>query len=836
MKSNVKQKQFYIRINDIFDDLSEENKRLNNELMFANNCLNILNKFKIILKRFYENYETFIKLEDKQHLIELEDEFNSIIEEQNEINEQKTNKNVKNGQKVSEDINEEINSPFDETNDSFEDQNSIDFNDNSDQLFEENQDSVTDSDGSVDQKTVITNNVIENQQKLFITEISVETNSCESSDETIKTKKSCAKSGAKIKKKTELNSDSDYQLSDGSGYSTDPKTFSCNLCEYSTNTRRCLKQHILSMHSNEEIRVECDFEKCHKIFKDMTSMKTHKRLYHSTQRLVCEWPGCGQTYKTKRSLKEHKRTHFGVKQFKCTLEGCGKAFVMQKGLSQHKMYHRKQYVCQWHECGQCFGDKRVLSVHMNKHQNIKPFKCTFNGCPNDYFSQRSLNRHLQSVHNNVRQKCEKVSQDMDNNNEESESDNQNNCDILDHSDNEVEDELGHNGGHNGRHNGGDSDGSSNEKTDITNDLIESQQNLNETEISVKTNVYESNDNNIKTKKSSAKSVTKKSIKRKTKLDSDTDCQWIEANVNHLPNENTFLCNICDYKTKCKYTLKKHITYKHMIRERKFECDFEKCHKTFKDITAVKVHKRLYHSTQRLICEWPGCDQTYKTKSGLKEHQRTHIGVKGFKCEVEGCGKAFIMQKGLSQHKMYHRKQFVCEWPGCDQSFGDKRTLASHQNKHQNIKAFKCTFSGCPQQFYSDKGLASHLKRVHQKKFVCDWPGCDQSFGDKRSLTAHQNKHQDIKAFKCTFIGCSQQFYNNKGLNKHLKRVHQKMFVCEWPECDQRFENHTNLSSHMNRHQNIRPFKCSFNGCPKDYFSDKGLDRHLKNSHKNESIV
>ena len=36
----------YINVNDIFDDLKEENRRLLNELLFADKCLKCLTKFK----------------------------------------------------------------------------------------------------------------------------------------------------------------------------------------------------------------------------------------------------------------------------------------------------------------------------------------------------------------------------------------------------------------------------------------------------------------------------------------------------------------------------------------------------------------------------------------------------------------------------------------------------------------------------------------------------------------------------------------------------------------------------------------------------------------------
>src|SRR5260370_24384833 len=76
LKTNAK--EFYIELNDIFDELREENKRLKNELLFANKCLNVLNKFKIHLNKIYEKFDSIIDSKHKQELNELEIEFKTI--------------------------------------------------------------------------------------------------------------------------------------------------------------------------------------------------------------------------------------------------------------------------------------------------------------------------------------------------------------------------------------------------------------------------------------------------------------------------------------------------------------------------------------------------------------------------------------------------------------------------------------------------------------------------------------------------------------------------------------------------------------------------------------
>src|SRR5882757_1662503 len=97
-----------IRVNDIFDDLIEENKRLLNQLLFANNCLN---KIKIHLNLIYDKYEKYIDFEYKTQFQEINEEFKQLLET-NETIEEKSDENQ--SLKSDENINE-LNEDSDES-------------------------------------------------------------------------------------------------------------------------------------------------------------------------------------------------------------------------------------------------------------------------------------------------------------------------------------------------------------------------------------------------------------------------------------------------------------------------------------------------------------------------------------------------------------------------------------------------------------------------------------------------------------------------------------------------------------------------------------------------
>ena len=86
-----------IKVNDIFDELLAENKRLLNELLFSQKCLNVLNKIKIHLNLIHNKYENIIDSEDKQLFNELTEEYKQTIETNEEIvikSEEKSNESM----------------------------------------------------------------------------------------------------------------------------------------------------------------------------------------------------------------------------------------------------------------------------------------------------------------------------------------------------------------------------------------------------------------------------------------------------------------------------------------------------------------------------------------------------------------------------------------------------------------------------------------------------------------------------------------------------------------------------------------------------------------------
>jgi hypothetical protein len=58
--------------------------------------------------------------------------------------------------------------------------------------------------------------------------------------------------------------------------------------------------------------------------------------------------------------------------------------------------------------------------------------------------------------------------------------------------------------------------------------------------------------------------------------------------------------------------------------------------------------------RKFQCSWQGCGKTFLRKTDVTRHYRIHLNDRPFKCVWPGCGKAFMQRSAVKIHYRYHR--------------------------------------------------------------------------------------------------------------------------------------------------------------------------------------
>ena len=189
---------------------------------------------------------------------------------------------------------------------------------------------------------------------------------------------------------------------------------------------------------------------------------------------------------------------------------------------------------------------------------------------------------------------------------------------------------------------------------------------------------------------------------------------IRKHPEHLHNSDLILhkCDVCDYSTRIKSTLKQHIYNMHA--EKNIQC--EQCSYKTALPAKLKQHMKKVHGSPTINCSFQGCKRRFVQECDLREHiKRVHpTGL--FNCHI--CGKVFVNEDKMKRHIRMHNidaEGLPCD--KCHLKFLTKQKLREHMNTHTGATPFKCLGAGCGKSFMSSSSLAHHKK-------VC--PGLNQT--------------------------------------------------------------------------------------------------------------
>ncbi|KAF8629851.1 hypothetical protein AX15_003213 [Amanita polypyramis BW_CC] len=276
--------------------------------------------------------------------------------------------------------------------------------------------------------------------------------------------------------------------------------------------------------------------------------------------------------------------------------------------------------------------------------------------------------------------------------------------------------------------------------------------------------------------------------------------------------------------------------------------------------------------KRYKCTFLGCEKAYTKPSRLSEHERTHTGERPFTCDA--CDKSYFRETHLQAHARVHLPQsarsLACPEPNCDKRFWTSQHLRVHLEWHKGAKPFACTEGDCDEVFAKQHQLRSHMSTFHAppgtKLYRCDHGDCTKSFSTNQHLRTHKKTH-DEKRYTCVHSSCLATSNNEPkffptwtALQQHMRIAHPP--TCTHPTCDGRvFSCHKNLRAHQKLHslrdledqvnsavisdtesthepptkrrrggELGRDWKCSLDGCEKDFKSKKALTTHINVSH------
>ncbi|XP_054156312.1 zinc finger protein 91-like [Oppia nitens] len=412
MKQVHHQSSMVVTIDDILDQLWNENKRLVDELLFAN-------KLKIFLMKLFDKYKEIIDGEDKHEFKLLEEVLNCRIklksEEGNNTHIVVTKRNTRK---------QTVSPPILDDN-KRKDDNKVT------KKYKTNDLKV--------KKTKNVQNIVAKELKPWFRSNRYHclNSDCQKTFTTIrnykKHQKTCIVKCGLCHKKYRCQQSYVYHQMRAHDIKSE-FMFKCDYdgCDYRSPKEYMLRKHMVK-HSIDRPFV-CNIDGCGKSFKTSHTLDIHRQI-HSEQLYICNVDGCEKRFKHKSAHSRHLAEHKSEPTLCCPEKNCWQLFYSdiaikrhridvhkrKFGISREKRYKRcdwpgcdyygpsvmrhkivhtgqKNYQCFWPQCDKRFAEKCKLDEHMNIHNNVKPFECRWPGCDYRSASHSNIWKHQKQVH------------------------------------------------------------------------------------------------------------------------------------------------------------------------------------------------------------------------------------------------------------------------------------------------------------------------------------------------------------------------------------------------------------------------------------------------------
>ena len=348
--SNNYRRSCYIDVNDVFEDLSHENRRLAKELIFVNKCLKYLIEFKSLVElNSHSLRDGFNSIQLKRY-----EELSQIISEL-----------------LSDDLRHNVNQLFTESEVLFDNQNKL----------------------SQRLSYVLTRNECNEE-----TEHQMKSQTFEEKSEKKSTKSvsNCLKSRDGQFKCTVDDCEKKFftrrRLTIHTRRAHREQRLKCthNLCQRVFKSKDSLKIHVSQFHSGPEL--SCDWPEC-RFTGTKSELKDHE-LSHSEQQFYCTFKGCDQSFGTFLKMKYHRRRHTMTDTLKCTHNECQRTFKILENLKKHlKNKHPNSELklrcdrigCQYIGSEEELKEHRLLHKEENRREKMKDKEQSMYVCVNTIY-------------------------------------------------------------------------------------------------------------------------------------------------------------------------------------------------------------------------------------------------------------------------------------------------------------------------------------------------------------------------------------------------------------------------------------------------------------------
>ncbi|CAG2101709.1 unnamed protein product [Medioppia subpectinata] len=394
-----------------------------------------------------------------------------------------------------------------------------------------------------------------------------------------------------------------------------------------------------------EIHLKHNCNKCQKVFASPDLLTKYHSCPPKPFKCPIDW--CDRSYQSESQLTDHVNKHNGLRPYRCTHEDCGREFL--------RPHDRRLHM------------KTVHSFVADDESKLKQFPCPHDGCDRICKSLADLRKHVQTVHSTREYRCDWPG-----------------CEHITH----------------------------------TEYLLNTHQRVH------------SDDKPFKCEwkgcdfRGKFQSTIWYHRQRAHITDRPFACDWPQCgrrfkvkfrlkahrsvhkglvpptpqSGTHPPTAEDYVCahEDCGQRFATKIQFDCHVRAEHPM-DRPFACDYQNCGKRFKTRNHLMHHKRAVHTTvgHHIRCPKPGCGRTYKTNTDLRKHVKTVHTNREYPCDWPDCQFRTHTQSLLDNHRLIHSddKPYACDWPACEHRCRSTSQLWSHKRTHDDNKPVACDWPG-----------------------------------------------------------------------------------------------------------------------------------------------